>query len=521
MSSQTDVGADRGGQPAVIAFLSDPRSYPGTDRVKRIETHAAIVFLAGERAYKLKRAVKLPYLDFSTVEKRRAVVERELEINSRASPELYVCVLPVTLASGGGFELGGAGEPVDWLLVMRRFDERALLHEIACEGRLSRELVEDLANTVEHFHRHAPVIRTAGFAQSLERVAADLESALCGPVAQARGLQVCHYIEQLRQELNSRLACIEEREREGFVRRCHGDLHLKNIVLWKGKPRLFDALEFDDRLATIDVFYDLAFLLMDLWHRGLRHEANTILNHYLQCAAIREIEGLALLPLFLSFRSAIRAMTGLHALAVCREAQDLVREIESYAAFAASVIATGQPRLVAIGGLSGSGKTSVARQLAADVGSPPGALHIRTDVERKILHGVGLTHRLSPEAYTPESRDEVYRRVFKKAEVALDSGYSVIVDAVFPEASQRTHVRNLAQRTNAGFCGIWLEADEALLRQRVSARVDDASDADAAIIEKQLKTIEPPENWLRIDASGGREATVAAILRKLEARGGP
>ncbi len=506
-------------QSRVIAFLSNPQNYPKADAVKLIGTHAAIVFLAGDRAYKLKRAVKLPYLDFSTLEKRRAVLERELEINSRATPELYLSIVPVTLnPDGKGLELGGSGKVVDWLLVMRRFDQGALLHKMACEGRFTGELVVELANTIEHFHRHAPVIEKAGFAHSLERVAVDIENALCGPVAQARGLSAHSYIENLRKELNSKLAIIEEREREGFVRRCHGDLHLKNIVLWEGRPRLFDAIEFDDRLATIDVFYDLAFLLMDLWHRGLERKANVILNHYLQCASIREIQGLALLPLFISFRSAIRAMTGIHALAVCGQAEceSLVPEIESYAAFAASVLRKGPPQLVAMGGLSGVGKTSVAREVAAAVGSPPGALHLRTDVERKIMHGVALTHRLPPEAYTPESRDEVYRRIFRKAEVALDSGCSVIVDAVFPVPSQRTQLRDLALRTSAGFKGFWLYADGKLLRERVAARGADASDADAAIIDRQLRTIEPPQDWSMIDASGGPDATAAAIARELE-----
>ena len=507
-----------GDQSAVIAFLSNPKNYPKADAVKLIGTHAAIVFLAGDKAYKLKRAVKLPYLDFSTLEKRQAVIERELEINARASPELYLSIMPVTLGPDGQtLELGGAGQPVDWLLVMRRFSQASLLHKMACEGRLTRDVVVALAEMVEHFHRQAPVSEKTGFAKSLEDVAASLEDALCGPVAQASGLRVCSYIEHLRHELSVKFSLLEEREREGFVRRCHGDLHLKNIVYWEGKPKLFDAIEFDDRLATIDVFYDLAFLLMDLWHRGLKAEANVILNHYLQCASIREIEGLALLPLFLSLRSGIRAMTGIHALGVCGklECEHLLPEIESYAAFAQSVLSPGRPQLVAIGGLSGVGKSSVAREFAAVVGSPPGALHLRTDVERKIMHGVALTHRLPPEAYTRESRDEVYRRIFRKAEVAIDSGYSVIVDAVFPEGPQRNQIRDLAFRTNAGFQGLWLEANETLLRQRVADRVDDASDADAAIIDKQLKTVEAPETWIRIDASGGKEATVSAIAKEL------
>ncbi len=523
MSSQAHSGGaeDGGDQPAVIAFLSNPQSYPQADIVKPVGTHAAIVFLAGDRAYKLKRAVKLPYLDFSTLEKRRAVIERELEINSRATPELYLSVTPVTRApDGAGLELGGAGEAVDWLLVMRRFDQGALLHKMACEGRFTPDLAAQLAVTVEHFHRHAPVVRTAGFADCLGRVAGTLETALCGPVARARGVYDPSYIARLRDVLGAKRDLLEEREREGFVRHCHGDLHLKNIVLWEGKPRLFDAIEFDDSLATIDVLYDLAFLLMDLWLRGLKQEANIILNHYLRFGSIREIEGLALLPLFLSFRSAIRAMTGIHALGVCGQAEceSLVPEIASYAAFAAGVLEAGQPpQLLAIGGLSGAGKSSVARDVAPEAGSPPGALHLRSDVERKIMHGVAQTHRLPREAYTPESRDEVYRRVFRKAEVALGAGRSVIVDAVFPDGSLRSELRDIALRMNARFHGVWLEADERVLRQRIEAREADASDADAAVIERQLKTVVPPDGWIRIEASGGKAATVAEIVKALKA----
>ncbi len=244
---------------------------------------------------------------------------------------------------------------------------------------------------------------------------------LCGPAAQAKGLHLQDYIKRLWQELEARMPLIEEREREGFVRRCHGDLHLKNIVLWEGRPRLFDAIEFDERLATIDVLYDLAFLLMDLWHRGLKHEANSILNHYLQQAAISELAGLALLPLFLSVRAAIRAMTGLHALGFRKppRSSSNLSEIESYAARRASFLSPGPPVLVAIGGISGTGKTSVAREVAPFIGAAPGALHLRTDVERKVMQGVALGQPLPRETYTAAARDEVYRRMFKKAEVAL------------------------------------------------------------------------------------------------------
>jgi uncharacterized protein len=511
-------GAD-GTQAAVVEFLSRPEAYPDAPGdVRSISTHAAIVFLAGERAYKLKRAVTLPYLDFSSLEKRELAIRRELEVNSSSTPELYLAVLPITRIEGASrFELGGTGEAVDWLLVMRRFSQDALLDALASRGEFTREAVADLAQTIEHFHRQAPRANAAGFGSKLSQVAADIEGALCGPAAQAKGLRYQDYAARLQHELGIRLPLIAAREREGFVRRCHGDLHLRNIVMWEGRPRLFDAIEFDEALATVDVLYDLAFLLMDLWHRGLRQHANAILNHYLERSAISELEGLALLPLFFSLRAAIRAMTGLHSLAFKDKAAEAetVREIRSYASLASNLLAPGAPALVALGGISGSGKTLVSREIAPLVGAAPGALHLRTDVERKVMQGVALDQPLPPEAYAAEARDEVYRRVFKKAEVALNAGHSVIVDAVFPEEAGRASLCELAHGTNSAFWGFWLETDAETRRRRIAGRNGDASDADAAVAEAQMKSVEPPPAWIRIDASGPASSVAAAIVRRL------
>ncbi len=511
------VAAGDSQQAAVVEFLSQPAAYPGSPTsVSRIGTHAALVFLAGDRAYKLKRAVKFPYLDFSTLGRRRAALCRELEVNSQATPELYLSVLPVTRGPSG-FELGGDGEAVEWLLAMRRFAGDALLDTIACQGRLNREQVVGLAHTIEHFHRHAPRLGNAGFGQHFEQAVENLRNALCSSAAQASGLHLHGYIERLWRELEARMPLIQEREREGFVRRCHGDLHLKNIVLWEGRPRLFDAIEFDESLAAIDVLYDLAFLLMDLWHRGLKHEANTVLNHYLQSAAISELMGLALLPMFMSVRAAIRTMTGLDALAFQDAAtqERSLKEIESYAALASQLLSPVEPVLVAIGGISGTGKTTVAREAAPFIGAAPGALHLRTDVERKVMQGVALNEPLPQEAYGAEARDEVYRRVFKKAEVALDAGHSAIVDAVFPEEAFRASLHELAQGAGVAFRGYWLEADAATIRERIAARetgAADASDAGIAVAEGQMKSVKAPDDWIRIDASAAPEDAAAVIL---------
>jgi predicted kinase len=210
-------------------------------------------------------------------------------------------------------------------------------------------------------------------------------------------------------------------------------------------------------------------------------------------------------------------MTGIHGLRVQQAASEsaLVSGIRSYATLAEHLLAPGRPSLVAIGGISGTGKTSTAREAAALIGAVPGALILRTDVERKIIQGVTLDRPLPRDSYTPDARDEVYRRVFKKAETVLNAGHSVIVDAVFPGQAARTLLCELAHRTNANFWGFWLEADPSAILERIAGRTADASEADAAVAEAQMKSVVPPEGWIKIDASGPVDASAAAIMRKL------
>ncbi|MGA7324246.1 MAG: AAA family ATPase [Rhodomicrobium sp.] len=515
-SRTSDVQSD------VIAFLGSPASYPGRiSEVTRVETHAAMVFLAGDRAYKLKRAVKLPYLDFTTLDKRHHVLLHELEINSKISPELYIEVAPITRnADSGKISLGGTGEVVDWVLVMQRFDEHFLFNRMASQGPLESQHIEELSNAIEHFHRQSVPCHTGSWAKALSDIADDLEDSLTTSEAASAGLELKPYIAHLRQELLTQGPLIEARQQAGFVRRCHGDLHLGNIVLWQGKARLFDALEFDDALATIDVLYDLAFLLMDLWYRGRKREANTIFNHAMRSAAISEVDGIKLLPLYLSLRAAIRAMTGVHSLAFRQgeERDRTLKEIRRYAALAEDLLRRRLALLVAIGGLSGTGKTTAAREVAPFIGAPPGALHLRTDIERKVMLGIDLNRRLPSSRYTAETSDQVYQRVFKKAEIALDAGHSVIADAVFPDQVLRARARITAEHANASFFGFWLEAPFERMRERVSTRIGDASDADAEIVAVQLKTITPSTGWFRIEGSGQIGEAAREIMRRLKLR---
>ena len=504
-------------QTEVVAFLMRPESYGGTaSRVERIDTHGAMIFLAGERAYKLKRAVKLPYLDFSTLDKRRAVCERELELNRRTAKSLYLDVLCIRRGPDGGLHFGADGEPVDWVVVMKRFPQEAVLDRMSA-ARPARPGVDAAARPcrqalpcrggaqagcrlarhprANHWHARGNVLRRG------RRPAAVSTPAPISPRC-GRSWKPAH--------LSS-----AERQQQGYVRCCHGDLHLKNIVLLDGEPVLFDAIEFDEDLSNMDVLYDLGFLLMDLWHRGAKAEANAVLSAYFEgeaCAA--EMAGLRLLPLFLSLRAAIRGMVGVHMLSVVPQEKraETERSVRDYAALARDLLEPQPAVLLCVGGLSGTGKTTVARALAPSTGPAPGAIHLRTDVERKLMFGVAPACPLPPEAYSGEASGRVYRRLLEKAAPILQAGHAVILDAGFREPEQRKAAEQLAHDTGVAFHGLWLHANAGEMLARVEQRRGDASDAGRDVVLGQLRSpIAPPAGWTVVEAGGRLDQTLARV----------
>jgi len=302
------------------------------------------------------------------------------------------------------------------------------------------------------------------------------------------------------------------------VRHCHGDLHLRNIVEIDGSPVLFDALEFDDRLATIDVLHDLAFLLMDLGKRGLKPHANAVLNAYLDAERdTGNLVGLAALPLFLSMRAAVRAKVELlrASMAAPDRAGPVREEARAYFDLAAKFLAPVAPRLIAIGGLSGSGKSVVARAIAPHIGAFPGAVHVRSDVERKRLFGVRPLERLPPDAYTMEVTKQVYAACRKRALMALEGGQAVIVDAVHARPEEREALAALAAGMGVPFTGLWLEAPAKILRDRVAARTGDVSDATAQVVDVQLGYDIGPQSFEVIDAGRTLEEVAASCLERI------
>lgn len=489
-------------QAEVISLLASPSTHGGAG-VDRMDTHTAAVFLAGSRAYKLKRAVRFDYLDFSTAARRHELCNAEVRLNRRTAPALYRGVVAVTRESDGSLALGGSGTPVDWVVEMNRFAQEKLFDRLAEAGQLDVELMPPLAVAIAALHaaaeRRADQGGTAGMRWVVDGNAAgfaEFGEAFLDPVACAR------LTDGARAAIDRHAALLDARRRAGFVRHCHGDLHLRNIVLLDGTPTLFDGVEFNDEIACTDVLYDLAFLLMDLRRRRLPHHANAVWNAYL--SETGDLDGLPLMPLFLSCRAAVRAKTSATAArlqadtARRRELEELARE---YLAMADSLLLSPRPRLIAVGGLSGSGKSTLARGLAPLVGAVPGAVVLRSDEFRKRLCGVAPLERLGPEGYTAEVSGRVYATLVDRAALVLRGGHSVIVDAVCAQPAERQAIERAATDAAAPFVGFWLEAPPPILIARAEQRQRDPSDADADVIRRQSAAGPGVIGWQRLDAS--------------------
>jgi len=503
-------------QEAVFRFLADPKTYGLSKPVGRIDTAAAIVFLAGPDAYKVKRAVKFPFMDLSTLDKRRSACETEIAVNRASAPGVYLAATPIT-RSRQAFAIGGKGEIVEWLVHMRRFDENSTLDRLAARGALSNEIIDKLTVAIRRSHARAPLRDAAQCARAIETYIEQNDAAF----AERPDLFDPPAARKLTAEARLAFATVRplllKRGEAGFARRCHGDLHLGNIVLIDGEPTLFDAIEFSDEVASGDLLYDLAFLIMDLEERGLRPAANRLLNRYLAPEPPEALAGLAALPLFSSVRAAIRAKVkaaGAERLEGAKrdEARALAR---GYFDCAADFLRYVPPRLVAVGGLSGVGKSALAGALAPRLGRTPGALWLRSDLERKAMFAAEETTRLPASAYAGEVTRDVYRRLIDKSRIALRSGQATVLDATFATALEREAAVGAAAEVGVAFAGLFLDAPLATRLKRIASRTADASDADADVASRQ--TAEPlgERGWTAFAAVGNLDETASLALTRL------
>ncbi len=518
-------GFDVAHLPLVQALL-DPARYPHpVDDVRLIETHISWVFLAGPYAYKIKKPIDLGFLDFSTLEKRKCACEEELRLNRRTAPDLYRAVLPLYWSSEAPV-WSGSGDPIEYAVQMIRFDERQQMDRMLAEGRLTVRHMDALAETVAAFHeKHA---------------ARSLDAAYGHPDAIRNAWE--DNFRQIRQwnppkECIDRLDAIErwtvdtherlrkrfvERKATGFIRECHGDLHLKNLAWRNDQPLVFDCIEFDPFLRWIDVMNDCAFLSMDLEFQGVFPLSQRFLDGYIERTG--DFDGLALLRFYKVYRAMVRAKVRL-----IRARQEIgegrgegaMQEFCRYIGYAFASIAPSPKAILLTYGVSASGKSRIARSLTERLP----VFRIRSDVERKRLFGIDRRSDAASDfgkgIYTQEATRRTYERLVSLCETVLDAGYGVVVDAAFLRLEERQRFRRLADERGVPFLVVEPTASVDTLRRRIRHRSRGVSDAGPDVLEHQLQTLEPLTEEERPDVLSidtENDADPAELVERIQKR---
>lgn len=486
--------------PTLIAALRNPSVYPHAVRgIEVIETHISWVILSGDYAYKIKKPVNLGFLDFTSLEQRRFYCEEELRLNRRLAPKLYLEVVAIT-GSAGHPLWNGPGEAIEYAVKMRQFPQQALLDRMLERGALTPQHVDALAARIAAFHGEveaAAADSPFGTPQRVLEPAMENFRQIRASFDSPADLAALEALQAWTERQHAALAAtFAQRKRDGFVRECHGDMHLGNIALVDGEVTVFDCIEFNDNLRWIDVVSETAFLAMDLMDRKRADLAWRALNLYLERTG--DYAGLAVLRYYLVYRAMVRAkVTSIRAGQPGMGAAErgaIIERYRGYIALAQGLASPGAPGLIINHGLSGSGKTTLSQPMLEDLG----AIRIRSDVERKRLHGLAALQRsgsgIAGDIYAPDATALTYQRLGELARAVVEAGYTAIVDATFLQRPQRDAFRALAATLNVGFAICDFQAAAATLRQRIAQRLRhgrDASEADLAVLQRQLATQQP------------------------------
>jgi len=501
-------------QSVLVAALLDPAVYgPSVDRVEKLETHISYLFLAGPKVYKVKKAVNLGFLDFSTLAQRHLYCLEELRLNRRLAPALYLDVVPIT----GSYQhprLGGPGAPIEFAVKMHRFAQDNLLDSLCARNRLTRAHIDQLADKIAAFHGSAAAAGgtdTYGIPDAIRQPALENFVQIRGARSATLMPESLDLLEQWTvHQCDTLDAVFRTRKAGAFVRECHGDLHLGNIAMVQNEVTIFDCLEFNANLRWIDVMSEAAFLTMDLHSRSQPQLAQRFLNRYLEITG--DYAGLTVLRFYMVYRAMVRAKV--HALRAEQTEMGAPQraaahaEYRNYLDLARQQTHAPRPAIVITHGLSGSGKTTHTENLLAATA----AIRVRSDIERKRLQGLPALARSNSEIeaglYGPDTSNRTYARLASVATATIEAGYTAIVDATFLHRQQREKFRRLALELNVAFLILDFTAPEAALRSRVAARQQlggNASEADVAVLEHQLQTQQPLQTdeasyVVRIDA---------------------
>lgn len=493
---------------SLIESLLKPEAYPHpVAAIELIETHISWVLLTGDYVYKIKKPVQFDFLDFSSLEKRHFYCQEELRLNRRLAPDLYLQVVPIT-GTVEQAQINGAAEIIEYAVQMRQFDTRELLSEIAKSGGLNAAMIDELADLAADFHRCA---ETDSSSASRYGTVAEIQHWFLGNfihikplLTDEKFLQQITKLEQWeQQELLKNTGVMRQRKQLGFIRECHGDLHLGNIALINRQVTPFDGIEFEPALRWIDVISEVAFVVMDLQQRGLTHFSYRFLNRYLTQTG--DYQGLSLLRYYLVYRALVRTKV-----ALLRWQQHknpaVFQEAKTYADLAESFSHPKQPLLAITRGYSGSGKSTFSAQLAENLG----VIHLRSDVERQRLLGTspGENRAINQGIYSAAKILFIYQKLADLAGTLLTAGFSVIVDAAFLQTEQRALFEQLAAEMQVKFLILDFDAPETELKQRIMQRQqlgNDASEATLAVLEHQLKNAQALtgaelEKTIRVDS---------------------
>lgn len=508
-------------QKEIIEALLNPKLYPAKWRVKEVsvcQSHIAILFMAGEYVFKLKRAVLMSDVDFSTPAKRRLACVQEMKRSTVYAPNLVLGVRSVRRLPNGRICIGGqAGEEVDTLLVMRRIQKENILGNILPNENFGRFEVMDLAEQLAELHSKAKPFRTKWGVASVQKIILETErvlSCFCPTLFDKAKLDALMQSMLKSVSENERLLAL--RAKSGHIKKCHGDLLLSNIAKEGDKYLFFSPIEYNDQLECIDTLYDLSYLLMDFEMRGMRKLSNILFNHYL--AYMNDVEGYPLLHLYQSMRAAERASVCAKRSVVLTgsEKKEAIRRAKIYFKMACHFMTSYPPVLIACGGLSGSGKSRVAREIGGYLNPAPGAVILRDDIVKKQINGCPIDQHFDKAFDTPVVERVVYDVLRQEAKTALLSGCAVIVDALFYDIKERQAIEALAKELKVPFIPLWMDAPFDVRLERVQKRKRNPSDVRTfEDLEKQLTLETGPVSWTKVTTDKSREETIGGVLKIL------